>query len=442
MSDEVRRLLEAQARQKALLDPYVGLTKYVEPSSALQHAMRADRAAMEILQAPTLRSRMLADLIPHSLRDVSAEDLVAKTYGGTSSAQDAMLALSSHQAVSPLAEARQLGLLDPAHDLHKSVSSALAASRAFEEQFRLPSESEIERMAREALEQTDLRRMFVTGSDTLQQAMARMHSPWVQIDHAASSAKAFADLVGIGRGLAQTAPYDAPFVASLRASLGDWRDTRVPQHDLVDPIVRLGLYRERGLDPELTDFTSAAFRESLGIAGLSFDSPSAAPVDPTAPTSGEVTPGDEHDAALTAFGALRSFEVIVRQFITQRLQAAYGSKWPKRGLPADVLTNCKDKKERGEAAGDGDLPLLDYADFTDYIKIIDRGDNWKSIFESVFPRREDVKESFQRLGPVRIATMHSRMVLREDQLMLAVETQRVLKAINAAPAQTPIGVSS
>ena len=61
--------------------------------------------------------------------------------------------------------------------------------------------------------------------------------------------------------------------------------------------------------------------------------------------------------------------------------------------------------------------------------IIEQGDNWKGAFKSVFRRPEDVRESFQRLYPVRIVTMHSRIVTLEDELLLMVETSRVLKAI-------------
>ena len=77
-----------------------------------------------------------------------------------------------------------------------------------------------------------------------------------------------------------------------------------------------------------------------------------------------------------------------------------------------------------------DVPLIEYADFSDYRMIIERGDNWRSAFKSVFRRQEDVRESLQRLNPVRIATMHSRIVTLEDELLLIVETSRVLKAIS------------
>lgn len=44
-------------------------------------------------------------------------------------------------------------------------------------------------------------------------------------------------------------------------------------------------------------------------------------------------------------------------------------------------------------------------------------------------RTKDIRESLQRLFPVRIATMHARLTTRDDELLLLVEPKRVLKAI-------------
>lgn len=47
-------------------------------------------------------------------------------------------------------------------------------------------------------------------------------------------------------------------------------------------------------------------------------------------------------------------------------------------------------------------------------------------------RKEDVQESFRRLGPIRISTMHARLVLKEDLLLMASESTRLLNAIKGA----------
>ncbi len=42
-----------------------------------------------------------------------------------------------------------------------------------------------------------------------------------------------------------------------------------------------------------------------------------------------------------------------------------------------------------------------------------------------FRREEDVRESFQRLHPLRIATMHARLLTQDDEVFLSVEVKRI-----------------
>jgi hypothetical protein len=89
----------------------------------------------------------------------------------------------------------------------------------------------------------------------------------------------------------------------------------------------------------------------------------------------------------------------------------------------------RQKKEKARKAGEQDRPLIEYADFTDYVRLITRNDNWNAIFQPVFQRPESVTESFQRLYPIRICTMHARIITPDDELYLRVELKRVLKAM-------------
>jgi len=50
-----------------------------------------------------------------------------------------------------------------------------------------------------------------------------------------------------------------------------------------------------------------------------------------------------------------------------------------------------------------------------------------------FDRLENVQEFFQRLFPIRIATMHSRFITLDDELYPEFETCRVLRAIGEEP---------
>ena len=105
----------------------------------------------------------------------------------------------------------------------------------------------------------------------------------------------------------------------------------------------------------------------------------------------------------------------------------------KRQLPKDMRNKWEAKRQAEIDAGREPRALIEYTDFSDYRMIIERSDNWTTAFKSVFGRPEDIRESFQRLQPIRIATMHSRIVTLDDELLLLVETRRVLKAIRLCP---------
>jgi hypothetical protein len=111
------------------------------------------------------------------------------------------------------------------------------------------------------------------------------------------------------------------------------------------------------------------------------------------------------------------------------MRVAYGETWMKHQLPSGMLDAWRGKWDTAVKAGETEHPLTDYADFADYRQIIERNDNWNSVFKPIFGRPEDVRESFQRPVPVRIATMHARIVTLEDETLLVVETKRIVRAI-------------
>ena len=108
---------------------------------------------------------------------------------------------------------------------------------------------------------------------------------------------------------------------------------------------------------------------------------------------------------------------------------AFGPDWMKHQLPPKMFDDWNDKKQKALQQGAEDIPLTESADFTDYKAIIERGDNWKQVFKPVFGRPEDIRESFQRMFPVRIAAMHARFITLDDDLLLRAETTRVLNRL-------------
>jgi uncharacterized protein YukE len=266
---------------------------------------------------------------------------------------------------------------------------------------------------------------------SIQRAMTSMKSPWLDALQTSRSIRGFAELQAIGYAL-KTAPlFGAQFTDALRLDLGDWRDPIVWSETIfVDTAARTSFYVERGLNTELTDFSEETFEESLSIAGFNREPPALVSLygSPFSPMSGDQT--EEHARNLYAYDWLLRLETQIRNFIARVMVEAFGAKWEKQKVPAPMYQAWLERKQTDETAGRSPAPLIAYADFTDYVPLIIKKDNWPA-FAPFFLRAEDVRESFQRLYPLRLGTMHARMITREDQLLLFTETRRLMKAIRS-----------
>ena len=118
----------------------------------------------------------------------------------------------------------------------------------------------------------------------------------------------------------------------------------------------------------------------------------------------------------------------MRRFITMVMTGAFGDDWMDHRLPNGILDSWK-QKQQSDLKTDAEVqPLIEYADFTDYQRIIELKLNWSTVFKQYFGRPEDIRESLQRLYPVRLASIHARIINTDDILLLMVETKRVVKS--------------
>jgi hypothetical protein len=219
--------------------------------------------------------------------------------------------------------------------------------------------------------------------------------------------------------------FDDKIADILRMQLGDWRSRITWPGDIFEnPIARSFFYEYQGLNLSLTEFPAEAFQEGLSIVGLR-------DTEPSEESETEKSLFDEDGLLRTnqAHDRLQRFEIVLRHFIDKRMVAAFGPVWIKQRIPGDMQNNWQKKKESAREAGEPERPLIEYADFTDYTTIIVKNDNWKAIFQPFFKRKNLVEESFQRLYPIRICTMHARIITQDDELYLYAETKRILKAI-------------
>jgi hypothetical protein len=107
----------------------------------------------------------------------------------------------------------------------------------------------------------------------------------------------------------------------------------------------------------------------------------------------------------------------------------FGLGWEKQQVPGDTRQQWKEKRATALEKKEEEQPIIAYADFTDYEKIIVQNKNWEAVFKPIFRSKIDIQVSLQRLYPIRIQTMHAREITKEDFLLLTVEVNRILRAI-------------
>lgn len=329
--------------------------------------------------------------------------------------------------IGPMAHLSRAGLLG---SFDAELERARQIAGEFNAQFRLPGIAETRLLLEQARDAGALGAMaeLQRFAPEIDRAYGAMRAPWLDSTDQIASLAGFTDLQGIGLMLSHSPGFDEHVTDVLRAGLGDWRESIVwPEHIFSDPFARSAFYVERGLDIRLTRFPLKAFDEGMRIAGLRDDSPEDKDQD-------ETTGQDEDiEAAFArtknAHGQVQRLEWHFRRFFEKKLGSASGDQWIKQRMPSDVYQYLMEAKQKAQDKGEKDRPLIEYADFTHYEKIISRADNWKDVFQSVFRRREFVTESFQRLYPIRNCTAHSRLITPADELYLYVEVKRLLNAI-------------
>lgn len=335
-------------------------------------------------------------------------------------------------AYGPMEELRRSGALDTLTEKVGAVAELQKQLALTTERFKLP---EI-KLATELMESyrtdyaSELVKQFRDQQDYLRRATEAISSPWLDMQAQMRSVGAFADIQSMGFALQNIPAFDDRLTELLRIDLGDWQDRiDFPRAIFDNPLARSAFYQERGFDPALTAFPADAFAETLDIAGLRGAPPPIIDVYDYK----EVGEEDEQEAAFARTNAahdrLQRFETQLRQFIDEQMTQAFGDQWTKHRILGPMRQSWIDKREKARTNGEPDHPLVAYADFSDYVPIITQKNNWNEVFAPVFRRPTFVQESLQRLYPIRICTMHARMITQDDELYLYVEIKRVLSAI-------------
>ncbi|GLR97619.1 hypothetical protein ACVIU7_007943 [Bradyrhizobium liaoningense] len=333
-------------------------------------------------------------------------------------------------ALGPFEDLRRSGMFDQLSAFSESTRQAVQAIGNYRAHFELPAISQAAQLFKQFQESGIAKEMRLVHeqSRAIQSAMESMRSPWLDIQNQLKSMGSFAELQSIGISLRSFNAYDESLVSKLRINLGDWRETiKWPDTIFTDAVARTEFYADMGLNTGLTDFPADAFQQGALLAGLTINRAALVPEYDGTNEANEEEAGFERTNA--AHDLLLRFETNIRRFIDQQMTAAFGNGWIKQRVPGEIQKDWHDKRERARERGEQVWPLIAYADFAHYLPIIVRRDNWEAVFAAVFRRRESVTESFQRLYPLRIATMHARLITQDDELYLYVEAKRLLSAI-------------
>lgn len=293
--------------------------------------------------------------------------------------------------------------------------------------FRMPA---IEEMAalRNMLEASHEATRFVAEQMNFLRAAESFQCAWINIESPLNSLRALSDLNGIGNALKNLQPFELHLTDMLRSSLGDWRTLTIPPHIYEVPLERVDFYVEHGLVLELTDFPLQAFNLILDAAEIR---PKSLPlIARKYEGTIRLEPLADHESIMGfAYDLLFALESRIRKFIHELMVSRFGEQWSKRQVPGEMRKEWEKKQAAALEQGEAVQCLINYADFTDYVTIICRRDNWDGAFREVFLRKESVQESFRRLFPIRLCTMHARPITQADLLLLFVESERILKAI-------------
>ena len=299
--------------------------------------------------------------------------------------------------------------------------------------FHTPTVEETFRLSKTAAEEigAGLDSIVSIHQEELQRLAEGISTPWVDKSNAQSSFESVALLSSVGNIL-HGDPFDSATSKALRSHLGDWSQTNLPQRIFSDYRARESFFRDHGFDSRLTAIPEPAFTDFLDETGISHPVPFPPLLPPTERRESKESENDEHlvrQRNRDAYDIILSLETQVREYLHRVMTDRYGPKWEKQ--VSDKLRQAWEKKRvTAIEKGEEERPLLWYADFTDYIDIVCQGNNWRDIFQPVFRNEVDIRASFQRLHTIRIPTMHSRMVItKDDILLLRVESRRILKAI-------------
>ncbi len=122
-----------------------------------------------------------------------------------------------------------------------------------------------------------------------------------------------------------------------------------------------------------------------------------------------------------AYELLRRLEGALRGVIEESLSRVSPNWWNER-----ILGDVRERAEKRKQQSGSDLHPIHYVDFSDYVKIIRKRDNWRDAFHKVFKDEESISVKLRELEPIRNALAHSRPLPKGSLERLRVNAKDIL----------------
>lgn len=428
-SESIRRAFEKSQTVSQTLQDALDRANPLRDLTLSDSALTALHAQHDTLHEYALAFREPIDQalgVSAQLKASAVSDAVAQIQSISAEREEAM-----RLALGPLRDIHQVNAINPFEDILEEAASFRSIAASAADAFRLPEMNETSRMLAGIVSQSE--QAFgglARYQDSIQAAMDSIKDPWLKYQDAMQSVTAFSSLHAMAAELGQQSPFNTTVVHQLRDNLGDWRASLELPAGIAESLVqRSEFYLGKGFNPDLTDFPNEVFETALNQGQLREPIPSIGVVEGENLDAPDGADNEGLDRTSWAQDRITLLELHVRNFITTQLESSVGAKWVKQRVPSDMRKRWVEKRDTAVAAGELQRDIIHYADFSDYRILIERADNWNDVFQPVFGRKDDIRESWQRLFPIRIATMHARLISQDDELLLVVETKRILKAI-------------
>ena len=118
------------------------------------------------------------------------------------------------------------------------------------------------------------------------------------------------------------------------------------------------------------------------------------------------------------FEMLYFLETALREFIIETLEKKHGVKWYKQSIPSGEMLktylNARTyDKSRPWVSNTPHHPIY-YLDFPDLATLIEKKDNWESVFKVIFKRKEIIISELRKVEPIRNKIAHNRKATTHD----------------------------